>query len=96
MSSDITSEDRIRQHAYRLWEEAGRPHGRDVEFWNQAAALAAREASVPVKATAPAKATKAAAPAPKPRKKAAEPGVAAAAARPRARKPATHSTNSSG
>lgn len=28
----------IRRRAYSLWEEAGRPHGRDQEHWNQAAA----------------------------------------------------------
>jgi hypothetical protein len=26
-------EHQIRIRAYRLWEEAGRPHGRDQEFW---------------------------------------------------------------
>ena len=26
-------EQRIREWAYRLWEEAGRPHGRSEEFW---------------------------------------------------------------
>ena len=29
--SDI--EERIRERAYLLWEEAGRPHGRSDEFW---------------------------------------------------------------
>ncbi|WFU11127.1 DUF2934 domain-containing protein [Rhizobium sp. CB3090] len=28
----------IKRRAYSLWEEAGRPHGRDQEHWNQAAA----------------------------------------------------------
>jgi hypothetical protein len=27
---------RIRARAYELWEEAGRPVGRDVEFWLEA------------------------------------------------------------
>lgn len=26
----------IREHAYRLWEQAGRPRGRELEFWLQA------------------------------------------------------------
>ncbi len=29
--SDI--EQRIRDRAYQLWEQAGRPHGRGEEFW---------------------------------------------------------------
>jgi hypothetical protein len=28
----------IKKRAYSLWEEAGRPHGRDQDHWNQAAA----------------------------------------------------------
>ena len=31
-------EQRIRIRAYHLWEEAGRPEGRDLEFWYQARA----------------------------------------------------------
>ena len=30
------AEQRIRDRAYHLWEGAGRPHGRDHEFWEQA------------------------------------------------------------
>lgn len=30
------SEDRIRERAYALWEEAGRPDGDGVEFWVRA------------------------------------------------------------
>lgn len=29
-------EQRIRDRAYHLWEAAGRPHGRDGEFWDRA------------------------------------------------------------
>lgn len=29
----------IRQHAYRLWEQDGRPHGQDIEFWERAREL---------------------------------------------------------
>lgn len=32
---EITS-DNIASRAYLLWEQAGRPHGRDLEFWSQA------------------------------------------------------------
>jgi len=35
--SDI--ERRIREHAYRLWQEAGSPEGRDQEFWHRAREL---------------------------------------------------------
>jgi Protein of unknown function (DUF2934) len=36
-------EQRIRELAYRLWEQDGRPHGRDVEFWQRARELVAIE-----------------------------------------------------
>jgi hypothetical protein len=29
----------IRQHAYQLWEQAGRPHGADLDHWLQAEVL---------------------------------------------------------
>jgi hypothetical protein len=29
----MVSEDRVRIRSYLLWENAGRPHGRDLEFW---------------------------------------------------------------
>lgn len=41
MSDD---EHRVRKLAYRLWEEAGRPQGRDQEFWHMASARIAAEA----------------------------------------------------
>lgn len=28
---------RVRERAYFLWEKAGRPYGREFEFWAQAA-----------------------------------------------------------
>jgi hypothetical protein len=28
--------EKLRERAYRLWEEAGRPEGRDAEFWERA------------------------------------------------------------
>jgi hypothetical protein len=30
------TEQRIARRAYRLWEEAGRPHGRDQDHWERA------------------------------------------------------------
>jgi hypothetical protein len=29
-------EQMVRERAYELWQEAGRPDGRDVEFWEEA------------------------------------------------------------
>jgi hypothetical protein len=35
--SDLSErEKRILERAYWLWEEAGRPQGRDQEFWERA------------------------------------------------------------
>ena len=36
-------ESQVRERAYRLWEDEGRPHGRDVEFWERARELVAAE-----------------------------------------------------
>jgi hypothetical protein len=33
---DGNNEDEVRLTAHRLWEEAGRPDGRDQEFWFEA------------------------------------------------------------
>jgi hypothetical protein len=33
MNTDLEG---IQTRAYQLWQEAGRPHGRDEEFWHQA------------------------------------------------------------
>jgi hypothetical protein len=46
LENDPEREARIRARAYRLWEEEGRPHGRDVEFWERARELDAIESSV--------------------------------------------------
>ncbi|MGJ4994447.1 DUF2934 domain-containing protein [Bradyrhizobium sp. HKCCYLS3077] len=35
-SGDISLQDRIRERAHRLWEQSGRPDGREHEFWYQA------------------------------------------------------------
>jgi hypothetical protein len=36
-------EERIKQRAHRIWEEEGRPEGRDKEHWDMAAELVAIE-----------------------------------------------------
>lgn len=36
-------ETRIRERAYKLWEENGRPDGRDADLWQQAEDLIAME-----------------------------------------------------
>ena len=33
----------IRERAYQLWEQAGRPEGGDLEFWERARAQVERE-----------------------------------------------------
>jgi hypothetical protein len=38
-------EHRVRERAYRLWETEGKPHGRDVEYWERARELVAIEES---------------------------------------------------
>ena len=32
----MSREERVRKRAEELWEEAGRPAGRDEEFWHRA------------------------------------------------------------
>ena len=44
MSHD--ADHRIRERAYHLWEAAGRPHGREHEFWVEANRLE-REGAAP-------------------------------------------------
>jgi FAD/FMN-containing dehydrogenase len=71
------AEQIIRERAYYLWEQDGRPHGRDLEYWTRAAAeaVASPKAAKPVAAktkTAAAKTkTVKAAVLPKPAKRAA-------------------------
>lgn len=63
MSADRDA--RIRDHAYRLWEQEGRPHGRELDFWLTAEAQVsdAVAPAAPAKAKAPAKPKAAATPA---------------------------------
>lgn len=78
-------EQQIRERAYHLWLNAGRPHGRDQEFWERAGTAAqptvgprpakasvgsAAPQALPVAAAAPAPVPIAMAAAANPRKKA--------------------------
>lgn len=40
-------EQRVRELAYHLWEQDGRPYGRDVEFWERARELFAGTGPLP-------------------------------------------------
>ncbi|MBU0724584.1 MAG: DUF2934 domain-containing protein [Alphaproteobacteria bacterium] len=40
---DDQNEQRVREHAYRLWEEEGRPEGQAAAHWEKARELAAIE-----------------------------------------------------
>ena len=42
---DPNHEQRVRERAYLLWEADGKPHGRDVEYWERARELVAIEDS---------------------------------------------------
>jgi Protein of unknown function (DUF2934) len=61
MIVDPDYEQRVRERAYHLWEAEGKPHGRDVEFWERARALEAAEATAAAEAP-PAPAVKSKAP----------------------------------
>jgi hypothetical protein len=43
----MASEDQIRNYAHRLWEKAGRPEGRDAEFWHAAEVELSTESESP-------------------------------------------------
>jgi hypothetical protein len=30
------TEEQVREHAYQLWEAAGKPEDRELDFWHQA------------------------------------------------------------
>ena len=92
-------DDLIAKRAHEIWEQEGRPHGRDEEHWHRAAeAIAAEEGgaedgatetaeSAPKAAKKP-RAAKAAGADPAPKRKPAEPAAAPGEKAPRApRKP---------
>jgi len=74
-------QERIRQRAHAIWEQAGRPEGADMQHWDQATAETDGEAAKPKKKAAPKKA------AAKPGKAAAAKTAKPAAAKPKAAKP---------
>ncbi len=43
----VDHEQRLRELAYRLWEEAGYPHGRSDEFWYTAVEILTSETRPP-------------------------------------------------
>lgn len=43
---DPVVEERIRARAYEIWEEDGRPEGRDVEHWIRAVLELARDGTI--------------------------------------------------
>ena len=45
LEDDPEREHRIRQRAYHLWDDQGRPHGRHDEFWERARELVGMEES---------------------------------------------------
>ena len=45
LSVDPEREHRVRERAYLMWESDGRPHGRDVEYWERARELVGMEES---------------------------------------------------
>lgn len=45
LANDPGREQRVRERAYHLWEAEGKPHGRDVEFWERARELIGMEES---------------------------------------------------
>lgn len=49
MTVRAADEAAIRERAYFLWEEEGRPSGRDTEHWLRAAEAVATEAPAPAK-----------------------------------------------
>jgi hypothetical protein len=44
---DDSTEQRIRERAYALWEKEGAPHGRDAEFWERARQMVEADAAAP-------------------------------------------------
>ena len=43
LTTNPARNQRVRERAYHLWEANGKPHGRDIEFWERACAQVAME-----------------------------------------------------
>lgn len=52
-STGMASEAAIREQAYLLWEEAGRPDGREMEFWTRAKVAVTEKAQMDTLTEAP-------------------------------------------
>ncbi len=52
-TSDTELQERIRRRAHQLWEQAGRPDGREDEFWYQAEREIGEMSELHDEATAP-------------------------------------------
>ncbi len=50
----MVTEEQVRNYAHQLWEEAGRPKGRDTEFWHAADVELNAESESPDALTQPA------------------------------------------
>ena len=46
MTSDVDQEQRVRERAYKIWLEEGKPHGHSKEHWAQAEKQLAEEENV--------------------------------------------------
>ena len=45
LAIDPEREQRVRERAYAMWENDGKPHGRDVEYWERAREMIGKEDS---------------------------------------------------
>lgn len=54
----LASEATIREQAYYFWEQDGRPHGRDMEYWQRARVAVAEKDQLSALTEAPPKRTK--------------------------------------
>jgi hypothetical protein len=55
MADTHCNDSAIREQAYFLWEQDGRPDGRDMEYWQRATVLAAEKSQVDTLTEAPPK-----------------------------------------
>ena len=49
----MATDEQIRSYAHQLWEKAGRPEGRDAEFWHAAEVELNTESESPDAPTSP-------------------------------------------
>ena len=73
-TADTPDDQTIREKAYLLWEQDGRPDGRETEYWTRASVALTSEAQMSSLSKLP----------PKPKKATAEPKLKAAASKAKA------------